>query len=66
MLDSLEGYFDNITAAVTQTATNGGPLEELEARLVISVDTVARQKLNIKRLTEHINALKSKGGSVTT
>ena len=65
MLDSLEGYLDNIAAAVIQTAANGGPLAELAASLAVSVDTVARQQLEIKRLTEHINALKKKGGAVT-
>ena len=43
MLDSLKGYLDNIAAAATQTAANGGPLEELAASLAVSVDTVARQ-----------------------
>ena len=65
MLDSLEGYLDNIVAAATQTAANGGPLAELAASLAVSVDTVARQKIKIKRLTKHINALKKKGGTVT-
>ena len=31
MLDSLEGYLDNITAAATQTDANGGPMAELAA-----------------------------------
>ena len=66
MLDLLEGYLENIPAAATQTAANGGPLTDLAASLAVSVDTVARQQLEIKRLTEHINALKKKGGSVTT
>ena len=44
MLDSLEGYVDNIATAVTQTAANGVLLEELAASLEISVDTVARQQ----------------------
>ena len=65
MLDSLKGYLENIAAAATQTAANGGPLTELAASLAVSIDTVARQQLDIKRLTEHINALKKKGGSVT-
>ena len=65
MLDYLEGYLDNIAAAATQTATNGGPLAELAASLAVSVDTVARQQIEIKRLTEHINTLKKKGGAVT-
>ena len=50
MLDSLEGYLDNIAAAATQTASTGGPLAELAASLAVSVDTVARQKIEIKRL----------------
>ena len=65
MLDSLEGYLDNIAAAVTQTAATGTPLAELAASLTVSVDTVARQQIEIKRLTENINALQKKGGSVT-
>ena len=65
MLDLLEGYLDNIAAAATQTAATGGPLEELAASLAVSVDTVARQKIEIKRLTEQINALKKKGGAFT-
>ena len=65
MMDSLEGYLENIVAAATQTAYNGGPLEELAASLEVSVDTVAKQQLEIKRLTEHISALKKKGGAVT-
>ena len=68
MLDSLEGYLDNIAAAAKQTAANGVPLAELAelaASLAVSVDTVARKQINIKRLIEHINALKNKGGAVT-
>ena len=65
MLDSLEGYLYNIAAAATQTATTGAPLAELAASLAVLVDTVARQQIEIKRLTEHINALRKKGGSVT-
>ena len=53
-------------AAAIQTAANGGPLVELAASLAISVDTVARQKLDIKRLSEQISALKKKGVSVTS
>ena len=45
MLDSLEGYLDNITAAATQTSATGGPLAELAASLAVSVDTVARQQI---------------------
>ena len=43
MLDSLEGYLDNITAAATHTAATGGPLAELAASLTVYVDTVTRQ-----------------------
>ena len=59
------GDLDNTTAAVNQTSANGGPLAELADSLAVSVDTVARQQLEIKRLTEHINALKKKGTSGT-
>ena len=65
ILDSLEGYLDNIAVAETQTAAMGTPLAELAASLAVSVDTVARQQIDIKRLTEHINALRKKGVSVT-
>ena len=58
MLDSLEGYLDNIAAAATQTAATGTPLAELAASLAVLVDTMARQQIEIKRLTEHINALR--------
>ena len=60
MFDSLDGYLDNIAAAATQMAANGGPLAELAAILELSADTFARHQLEIKRLTEHINALKRK------
>ena len=40
VIDSLEGYIDNIAAAETQTAATGGPLAELAAKLAVSVDTV--------------------------
>ena len=56
---------DNIASAATQTAANGGPLVKLAAILEISVDTVARQQQEIKRLSEQIRALKKKGASVT-
>ena len=65
MIDSLEGYIDNIAAAAKQTAANFVPLAELAASLAVSVDRVARQQIDIKQLTEHINALKNKGGAVT-
>ena len=44
MMNSLEGYLENIALAATQTAANGGPLAELANSLEISVDTVARQQ----------------------
>ena len=65
MIYDLEGYIDKIAAEATQTADNGGPLAELAASLAVSVDMVARQQIDIKQLTEHINALKNKGGAVT-
>ena len=65
MLDSLEGYLDNIAAAAMQTAATGTPPVELAASLAVSVNTVARQQIEIKRLTEHINAFRKKNVSVT-
>ena len=44
MLDSLEGYLDNISAAATQTFSKGGSLAELVASLAISINTVAREQ----------------------
>ena len=44
MMDSLEGYLNNIAAVATQTADQGGPLTDFVASLMVSVDTVARQK----------------------
>ena len=61
MLDSFEGYLDNIYAAATQVVTKGGPLAKLSASLEISIDTVAAQQKEIKRLYEKINAMKNKG-----
>ena len=61
MLDYLEGYLENIAVAATQMAATGTPLAELAASLAVSVDTVARQQTEIKRLKEHINALRKKG-----
>ena len=58
MMDSLEGYFNNIAAAATQTADQGVPLAELGASLTVSVDTVTRQQQEIKRLTAQVNAFK--------
>ena len=65
MLDSLEVYLNNIAAAATQTAATGGPLAELAASLVVSVDTFVRQQIEIKWITEQINALKKKRSAVT-
>ena len=65
MLDSLEGYLGNIAVVATQTASTGTPLAELAASLAVLVDTVDRQHIEIKRLTEHINALREKGVSIT-
>ena len=65
ILDYLEGYLDNTATAATQKAAMGTPLAELAAILAVSVDTVARQKLEIKQLTENINDLIKNGGSVT-
>ena len=61
ILDSIEGYLDNMAAAATQTVAKGGPLAELAASLKISVNTVARQQQEIKRLYEQINAMKNRG-----
>ena len=66
MMDSLEGYLDNVAASAMQTSANGGPLAELADSLDISVDTVARQQQEIKSLSEHINALKKKGTQATS
>ena len=60
MLDSLEGYLNNIAAAATQTVAKGSPLAELAASLAVSVDTVVRQKQEINRLYEQINAMKNR------
>ena len=65
ILDLLEGDLDNITAVATHTAATKTPLAELAASLAVSVDTVARQQIEIKRLIEHINTLRKKGVSVT-
>ena len=64
-MDSLEVYLDNIAAAATQTAANGGLLAELSAILAISVDNVSRHQQDIKNLLEQINELKKKGASDT-
>ena len=61
MRESLEGYLDSIAAAATKTAAKGVPLAEFVASLEISVDTVARQQQEIKRLSEQVHALKKRG-----
>ena len=66
MMESLERYFDNISAAATQAAEKGGPLAEVAASLAIPVENVARQQQEIKRLSEQINALKKKGTQATS
>ena len=65
MMDSLEGYLNNIAAAATQTADPGGPLVELAASLAVSVDTVARQQQEIKRLTAQVKNFTKKGPQKT-
>ena len=54
MMDSLEGYLNNISAAATQTTDPSGPLTELATSLAVSVDTVTRQQQEIKRLTAQL------------
>ena len=63
MLASLEGYFDNIDAAVTQTVAKVGPLAELAVAvsLAISIDKVERQQQEIKGLYEQISTMKKRG-----
>ena len=60
MMDLLEGYLNTIAAAATQTADQDGPLADLAASLAVSVDTVAKQKHEIKRMTAQVNAFKKK------
>ena len=52
---------ENIAAAATQTAAKEGTLVELAASLAISVETVARQQQEIKRLSKQVKALKKRG-----
>ena len=52
---------DNISAASTQAVTKGGQLAELSLILAISIDTVAAQQKEIKRMYKYINAMKNKG-----
>ena len=61
MMDSLEEYLDNITAAATQTAAKEGTTTDLAASLPISVDNVAQQQQEIKSLYKQINDLKKRG-----
>ena len=65
MMDSLEGYLNNIAASATQTADPGGPLAELAASIAVSVDTVAIQQQEIKRLVAQVNAFTKKGPQET-
>ena len=60
MLNLLVGYLNNIAIAVTQAVAKGCLPVELSAILAISVDTVAAQHKEIKRLYKKINAMKSK------
>ena len=43
MMDLIEGYLNNISAATTQAVANGGPLAEFSTILAVSVDTVEAQ-----------------------
>ena len=61
MLYLFEGYIDNIAASATQAFAKGGPIAELSASLAISIDTLAVQQKEIKRLYEQINYMKNKG-----
>ena len=65
MMDFLERYLNNNTAAAKQTADPGDPLTDLAASLAVSVDTVARQQQEIKRLTAQVNAFTKKGPQET-
>ena len=65
MMDSLEGYLNNIAATATQTADPGGPLAELADSLAVSVDTVARQQQEIKCLTAQLQDFTKKGPQET-
>ena len=44
ILDSLEGYLDNIFVAATQAVEKGVSLAELSVSLAISIDTVLEQQ----------------------
>ena len=61
ILESLEGYLENIAAATAKTISKGGSVAELTASLEIPVDTVARQQQEIKRLYEKIKYTKKRG-----
>ena len=61
MMDSLEDYLKNIAPAATQTADLCGPLAELAASLAVSVETVARQQQEIKRLTAQLQSFTKRG-----
>ena len=65
ILDSLEGYLNNIAAGATQTAAKRGLPAELSASLLISVKTVSAQK-KIKRLYKEINDMKKEGNPTSS
>ena len=65
MMDFLEGYLNNIAAAATQTADPSGPLAGLAAILAVSVETIARQQQEIKRLTAQLQAFTKRGPQET-
>ena len=52
--------------AATQTVAKGGQLAELAGSLAISINTVARQQQEIKRLYEHINDMKKRGAQASS
>ena len=41
MMNSIEGYLDNIPVATTKAVAKGNPPKELSENLAISIDTVA-------------------------
>ena len=65
MMDLLEEYLNTIEAAATQTEYQVGPLTKLENSLAVSVDTVAIQQQEIKRLTVQLQDFTKKGPQET-
>ena len=57
MVDTLAGYLGNIAAAATTTG-RGIKMADLDARMAILVDTNTAQPKELKKMREHINALK--------